>query len=311
VSAPPGWWSKVRRAIGPRQDAANHIRGVQRPARPRPGSPALPRDERVGQAGPHPGAPASPTLSVHLLGPLRVALDHAPVTSWPSGRGRALLKYLLTHRDPWPAREVLMVVFWPDSAPEAARNSLNVAVHGLRRTLRTVTDLPVVVLEAGAYRLHPDIGLWLDVDEFEHHVGCGRRLQEAGELAAAIAEFELATSLYQGDFLADDLSEEWPVLVRERLRLAYLDTLDRLSQLYFGRASYASCAALCQRLIERDPCREDAHRRLMRCYSRQGQQHLALRQYRACVEVLRTELDVEASGATATLCERIREQQPV
>ena len=79
-----------------------------------------------------------------------------PVEDWPSGRGRSLFKYLVTHRDPWPRREVLMDVFWPDAAPAAARNSLNVAVHGLRRAFRASAEVPVVVLQDGAYRLADD-----------------------------------------------------------------------------------------------------------------------------------------------------------
>jgi DNA-binding SARP family transcriptional activator len=101
------------------------------------------------------------------------------------------------------------------------------------------------------------------------------------------------------------------VLTRERLRLAYLDTLDRISHLYFSHAQYAACAELCQRIIERDLCREDAHRRLMRCYSRQGQPHLALRQYRACADALEAELGVEPAPATTALHERIRRHEPV
>jgi DNA-binding SARP family transcriptional activator len=222
-----------------------------------------------------------------------------------------VFKYLLTHRDPWASREILMQTFWPDAAPDSARNSLNVAIHGLRRSLRTAADVPVVVLDGGVYRLHPDVRLWLDVEEFERHVASGRGLEEAGELTGAMAEYELATALYQGDFLADDPYEEWPVLTRERLRLAYLDTLDRISHLYFSHAQYAACAELCQRIIERDLCREDAHRRLMRCYSRQGQPHLALRQYRACADALEAELGVEPAPATTALHERIRRHEPV
>jgi DNA-binding SARP family transcriptional activator len=152
--------------------------------------------------------------------------------------------------------------------------------------------------------------LWLDVEEFESHLGHWRVLDEADE-PAAIAECELAAAVYQGDFLADDPYEEWAVLIRERLRLAYLDTLDRLSHRHFSLAHYASCAAICQRIIERDPCREGAHRRLMSCYSRQGQPHLALRQFSACVEALRVELGVGATPATIELHERIRHHQPV
>ena len=49
----------------------------------------------------------------------------------------------------------------------------------------------------------------------------------------------------------------------------------------------------------------------MRCYSRQGQRPLALRQFQICAEALRTELDVEPSPATAELYERIRRRESV
>ena len=250
-------------------------------------------------------------LAVHLLGRLRVDVNGVAVDDWPNGRGRSLFKYLLTHRDPWPQREVLMEAFWPDSPPSAARNSLNVAVHGLRRALRTAADIPIIVLQDGAYRLAPDLRLWVDVDEFERHAENGRRLEAAGEHADAIAEYERAASLYRGDLLADDPYEEWPVLAREHLRLTYLDLLDRLSRLYFGQGRYGACAAVCRRIIERDNCREDAHRRLIRCYSRQGQPHLALRQFLACAKALRAEPDLDPAPATVRLHEAIRRHEPV
>jgi DNA-binding SARP family transcriptional activator len=304
MPAEAGWWGRIRRALRPQRDAALP------PPAAAPEVPARPDRSPVGPDAPRPGA-LPDTLTVHLLGNLRVTVDDVPVSTWPSRRGRALLLYLLVHRDPWPTREALMEEFWPGAAPEAARNSLNVAVHGLRRALRTATHATVVRFEDGHYRLDPGVRLWLDVEEFERHVEAGRQLEQTAQATAATAEYELAASLYQGDFLAEDPYEEWPVLTRERLRLAYLDTLDRLSHLYFTQAQYAACASLCQRILERDPCREDAHRRLMRCYSRQGQTHLALRQFRACADSLMDELGVEPAPTTAVLYERIRRREPV
>ena len=124
-------------------------------------------------------------------------------------------------------------------------------------------------------------------------------------------QYEVADAIYRGDFLADDPYESWPVLTRERLRLAHLDILDRLSRLTFTYERYATSAALCQRIIELDPGREDSHRRLMRCYCRQGQPHLALLQYRACVRALKEELGVEVAPATARLHEQIRRHEAV
>ena len=276
-------------------------------------APAAPLGRRESSRPPpaEPASKRSSSLTVHLLGRFRVTLNDTPVDSWPSARGRALFKYLLTHRDPWPPREVIIDVFWPEAALDAARNNLHVAVHGLRSAFRTAVDIPVVVFERGSYRLHPDLQLWVDVDEFDRHMRGGHQLEAAGELAATTAEYELAVSLYQGDFLSEDRYEEWAVLTRERLRLAYLDTVDRLSHLYFSQGRYAPCVALCQRILERDPCREDAHRRLMRCYSRQGQQHLALRQYRSCAEALQAELSIGPTVETDALRDQIQRRETV
>jgi DNA-binding SARP family transcriptional activator/tetratricopeptide (TPR) repeat protein len=254
---------------------------------------------------------SGPTLTAHLLGHLRVTLNELPVESWPSGRGKALFEYLLVDSDEPRPRDVLMELLWPEADPEAARNSLNVSMHGLRQALRTAADVPVVVYQRGAYRLSPALRVWIDVHEFEGHVHAARRLETAGDLAAAAGEFELAIGLYQGDFLADDPYEAWPVLIRERLRVAYLDTLDRLSQIYFGQGVYNPCGMLCQLILARDACREDAHCRLMRCYSRQHQYHLALRQYQVCVDALRAELDIDPTPATTQLYERIRRRELV
>lgn len=204
-----------------------------------------------------------------------------------------------------------MEAFWPGSPPEASRNSLNVAIHGLRRILRTITDLPVIVHEGGSYRINRDLRLWLDVEAFDSRVDSGRRSQDAGDTDQAMRDYEFTGGLYRGDFMAEDPYEDWTALTRERLRLAHLDALGRLSSLYFGAGHFTACASLCQRIIESDPCREDAHRRLMRCYSRQGQPHLALMQYRACARALASELGVEVDPATQELHQLIRRHERV
>lgn len=249
-------------------------------------------------------------MAVHMLGAFSLTIGDLTV-KLPASRGLSLLKYLLLHHKQNTPREVLMDIFWPDAEPETARNNLNVAMHSLRRALRTVIFLPVIVFEDGAYGLEPNLQVWLDVEEFERCVKAGQRLEARSQLTTAVAEYEAAISLYQGDFLEQNPYEEWTVLDRERLRVAYLDTLDRLSQIYFGQERYAACIAVCQLILTRDRCREDAHSLLMRCYSRQGQYHLALRQYQICAEALRTELEVDPALEIRKLYEHIRRRERV
>ncbi len=250
-------------------------------------------------------------LSVYTLGDFNISINDLELQESPSGRGQALLKFLITNHDQKVSRELLMDTFWRDAEPNSARNRLNVSMHSLRSSLRSLTDVPIVLFGDGNYFLNSEIRVWIDFEEFELHLQSGHQLEAAGQLPAAIVEYEVAASLYQGDFLEEDLYEDWPVLNRERLRVAYLDVLDHLSQIYFSRSQYAACVALCGQILERDNCREDTHCRLMRCYSRLGQQHLALRQYQACAEALFTELEVAPGPATRDLAERIRRREDV
>ena len=249
-------------------------------------------------------------VAVHMLGAFSLTIQSLTL-KLPSSRGLSLFKYLLLHHNQNIAREVLMDIFWPEAEPELARNNLNVAMHNLRKAIFNVTDLPMIIFEGGTYSLASGWQLWLDVEEFERCVKAGQRLEARSQLTAAVSEYETAISLYQGDFLEQNPYEEWTILERERLRIIYLDTLDRLSQMHFSQELYTSCIAVCQLILTRDRCREDAHCILMRCYSRQGQYHLALRQYQVCVEALRTELEVEPAPETYQLYEHIRRREHV
>lgn len=250
------------------------------------------------------------SISVQMLGSFNLTVQET-VLDLPSSRSLSLLKYLLLNHKQNTPREMLLEFFWPDVSFEKGRNNLNVAMNGIRTALRTVTDAPVILYKDNAYGIAPEVQFWVDVEEFERLVDSGRRLESRNRLSSAISDYEVAVSLYQGDLLEENPYENWTVLPRERLRLAYLVTLDSLSRIYFSQERYALCITFSQLILSRDRCREDAHSMLMRCYSRQGQDHLALRQYQACVEALRMELDVTPAPETTKLYELIRQHRQV
>jgi DNA-binding SARP family transcriptional activator len=253
-----------------------------------------------------------PAMTVHLLGGLQVVLGERPVGKWVSGRGRAVFEYLVAHRHTSVRRDRLMTMFWPDAEPGAARNSLNVAIHGLRRSLRAVAgDHPVVMHRDGSYFIDPAVDLWVDTEAFEDLVTSAGAHLASGELAAAQAGFGTAIGLYQGEFLADDPYERWAQVTREHLRLAYLDCLGQLARLRFDAGDYHGCAEACRRQLASDTCREDTQRLLMRCHTRLGQPQLALRQYHTLVATLRAELQLAPAPATAGLAARIRRREHV
>lgn len=126
-----------------------------------------------------------------------------------------------------------------------------------------------------------------------------------------VKELEGAESLYQDDFLIEDPYEEWMIPKREALKDLYLIILDRMSRYHLEQGNHATCTHFCKQMLAKDACREDAHRRLMVCYSRQGQPHLALRQYHLCVEALAEGLEVAPMTDTEALYQCIRRREIV
>jgi DNA-binding SARP family transcriptional activator len=255
----------------------------------------------------------SASLVIYCLGPFRVYQDDQPLEDWPSGKGKAIFKYLVAHRERPVAKEVLMEVFWPCAHPDSARNNLNVALYGLRQALRQgrQASFSHIVFQDDCYLLNPDLHIWVDCEAFVEHLETARALEQCGELVAAMREYRAAEALYQSEFLEDDRYEDWLTPQRQSLQDHYLSLLDRLGRYYLDHEDYAACAMMYGKLLAVDPCREEAHRRLMRCYSRQEQHYLALRQYHLCVERLKEELDVAPAPSTVQLYGRIRRRERV
>jgi DNA-binding SARP family transcriptional activator len=205
-----------------------------------------------------------------------------------------------------------MDLFWRDADPEAARNNLNVAIYGLRQALRVARpDFSHILFEDDHYLLNPTMPIWVDAEEFIRCYEAGRTLEKRAMWAEVVRAYEVAEGLYQGDFLEEDLYEDWPIPRRQALRDNYLVILDRLSRHYLEEERYGTCIHLCRKILAEDDCREDAHRRLMRCYSQQGQRNLALRQYHVCEEILARVLDVPPMQETAALYHSIRRGETV
>ena len=237
--------------------------------------------------------PASDTarsaLRACFFGHFEMFCDDEVLALGRSGKALAILKYLLAHRTRPVSQDHLMGWLWPESNLKKARWSLNSAIHGLRKIL---SDCPTssltncILLEEGYYRLSPTVRVVTDVDEFDECYEKGRRLEKAGRTEEAAAEYEKAVELYRGDYLIEDLYEDWTMVERERLSNAYVDMLDRLAAHYMESGQLRESIRASYRVLEKDRCHEHSYRLLMRCYVRLGQRGRALRQYQLCEKIL-------------------------
>ncbi|MEW6233430.1 MAG: BTAD domain-containing putative transcriptional regulator [Chloroflexota bacterium] len=253
------------------------------------------------------------TLRVFCLGKFLVYQGEKPIDLGQNSKAKTLLKYLVAHRRPLP-REVLIETLWPDSDPQAANNRLKVALHALRQALAGSPNsrgIDYILYQDGSYSLNPQIGLWVDAEAFEGHCQAGQRLEMEGKSAEAMRHYALAEDLYRGNYLEEDPYEEWTLIRREALKDLYLTILGRLSDYAMEMGEYTSCILRSQKILANDPCREDAYRQLMRCYSRVGQRSQALHWYDLCVKTLRKELAITPEAATTELYHKLRREEEI
>ena len=250
-------------------------------------------------------------IEARLLGPLHVRVDGSPVTSWAGQRGPSVLRFVLSRQGHGCSRDELLAEFWPEVPPGAARNRLQVAVSGLRRTFQQVTNLHVIVYTDGGYRINPELLLDVDVERFDQALSVARAAERSGASDRALAAYRDAIELYGGDFASDAPYEQWALLPRESLRMSYIDALDRVSRIQLRMNRLDDCIATGLRMLAVDPCREDAHRLLMSCYAQQGRTYQALRQYDLCCRMLRATLETGPADETAQLHRAIRQGSAV
>jgi LuxR family maltose regulon positive regulatory protein len=244
-------------------------------------------------------------LDVHCFDRLEVYSGSKKLEHWQNANAKSLFKlFIIKLREPIP-KEVLIEYLWPEASIGASSNNLKVAIHGLRkilnRFLNQEDNFPSIVFKYGCYELNSEIDLWTDIEQFEHHWSTARRLEKEGNLAAAIKEYRMAEALYKGDYLEDEPYNDQTLIRRETLKDIYLTIMGKLADYSFDIKDYEESIIYCQKIIAKDNCREDAYRRLMRCYSRLGNRSRAIRWYEICCRAIQTELDTTPEHATIEL----------
>jgi DNA-binding SARP family transcriptional activator len=263
----------------------------------------------LGEIVPPDAIPAPIHLEMRYLGRFEVRSSWKQVIRWQSAKAKTILQYIMTRPREPIIKEVLMEALWPECDPRAANNNLKAAMHGLRQTLNYLFEenenIQYVLFLQGSYLINPEIELWVDVEEFERYWVKGRQLEKEKKYTEAIQQFELAETLYRGDYLEDEPYEEWTLLRREALKDTYVIILGKLADYSIRSADYESTIVYCQKILAKDACREDAYRRLMTCYSRLGQRNRALRWYEICQRTIKAELDTVPDNETASIYQKL------
>jgi DNA-binding SARP family transcriptional activator len=237
-------------------------------------------------------------LRISLFGGFEPRLDGSPLALRLPRKALGLLACLAARRGRGSARDTLGALLWGGSRPDQARHSVRQALLSTRQALSACGQYAAVVADGDTLALDPKL-VDVDVAEFEAMLEDG-----------AVPALEKAAALYRGEFLdgfrvGEAGFDDWAASERARLRERARHALSGLLVHQDDSGAVAPAIETALHLLRVDRTQERVHRTLIQLYNRIGRRADALRQYRTCVGMLRSELGVEPAPETVRLYREI------
>jgi DNA-binding SARP family transcriptional activator len=220
---------------------------------------------------------AMPILSIRVLGRVAVETTYGREVRLPGRHAQALLTLLAMARRS-RTREAIATDLWPD-APTAATGPLRQALYQLRTALVAAGLDPDDILDSDAETLGLRAGAIAQLDSVDFE-----RCTDDPSCDA-----ETAVLGYGGD-LAEGLGHDCFAAERERLADRFEDALAVVAARRLDAGDVEGARAAAERLITRDPLREEAHTVLIAVHGLAGTRSQVVRQYRRLCEMLEREL---------------------
>ena len=216
-------------------------------------------------------------LDVDLLGRLDARTAVGRHIRLPGRHAQALFALLVLTRRP-RSREAIAADLWPDAGVGSA-GSLRQALWLVRQGLAEADIAPegLLDIDGDTVGIRIDAHIDLDVTRFEACLlddACGA---------------ETAIELYHGDLL-EGLGHDCFAAERERLSDRYEDALAIVAERRLAACELVGARGAADRLLERDPLREEAHAVLIAVHGKIGSRSQVVRQHRRLQDVLQREL---------------------
>jgi DNA-binding SARP family transcriptional activator len=235
-------------------------------------------------------------VRIHTLGTFIVYRAGKPVATseWPSRKARDILKILAARGASGIRRDEIADMLWPDDDDPGSK--LSVALSHLKRVLDPDKQYDAnyfIVADRASIRLDID-NTSIDVVEFKS-AAAESVAAHAAKDPGAIEMLEAAAAMHTGDFLADDLYEDWAAEARDEVEALGSDVVRVLAFALAKTSDPQRSVAWFARLISYDPHDEPTYEALIWVLA-EARRHGEARRYHRMYEMRMRELDVPAQS---------------
>jgi LuxR family maltose regulon positive regulatory protein len=235
-----------------------------------------------------------PKMVIHTLGKIQVKVNGHIVTNaeWLTQTARDLFLLIAAHPEGLNKEEI-GAILWPESSQAELKMRFKNTIYRLRRA----AGKEAILFDDDIYRFNRTLDYEEDSESFLREIELA---ESAADPEQKIYHYRAGLKFYKGEYLPE-LAETWVLSRREQLKRLYTDILLKLAGLEMERRQYEPALACIQRLLENDPCLEEAHRLGMLIHAAMGNRAGVMRQYELCRQALQGEFKAQPSLQTQQL----------
>jgi len=246
----------------------------------------------------------TPLIHVNCLGDFRVFVNGVEInpSSWKTKKVESLFKFLVIERRQH-LKEKIIEEFWPDAEPRLGDVSLRMALTNIRKTLGLTGEC--LVLKRGMIFLNPEIKIYTDYELF---TSTARQAIQDCDLdnPACLDLLGQAAGLYGGEFLLDDIYNDWTAGLRAQLRKLYLKVLSKKVEIFRRQGRLIPAIEVCRLYLDLEPTDEPMCRTAMDLLWQTGQKQQALSIYKKLTADIAKEFNSSPSSETIALYEKMK-----
>jgi DNA-binding SARP family transcriptional activator len=237
---------------------------------------------------------SAPAVFIQTLGLFRINHNGLPVPNiaGKAKKARDLLKILIARRRP-TLRDQLMELLWPGTKPAVSSNRLSVLLSTVRELLqaRPGDEDPLITTD-GTVSLNPT-QIRVDVEDFLSQATAALDAHRTGA-PDATARLVAAVTAHTGDFLEDDVYQEWAVDLTEEVRTTHIAVLRALVARLRDAGDTDAAVQYTLRLLKQDRYDEEAHLILVKILFDAGRLGQARAHYKNYVRRMK-EIEIQPS----------------
>ena len=210
-------------------------------------------------------------IQIHMLGDFFLQYQDKRICEADNRSRRiwSLLSFLIYYRGQQISPKRLFEQIWGnDTDINNPENTLRLLLHRARSLLDQLYEgagKECILRKEGGYCWNPSVPIAVDYERFEQL--CQETDADASQRLPAVLE---ALSLYQGEFLSKQSSENWVIPICTHYQNLFLMMSQEAAQLLSDAKRYEEAANVCRRVIAAKPYFEPSYQHLMQALSAMG-----------------------------------------